>query len=60
MLRQGTWSVTSKKDPRWDGSGRALVGMFMRPGEAVQHVEQKKKELDEEPPEDLEWGYLKD
>ncbi len=60
LLRHGSWWVTSASDPRWNGSGRSdHVGMFATPGEATAHVERKRQELGE-PPDDLEWGYMKD
>jgi hypothetical protein len=59
-IRPGSWSVYSKKDKRWNGSGQSYVGGFMMPTEATEHIERKKKELKVEPPDDLEWSYMKD
>lgn len=59
-VRKGSWWVSSKSDPRWNGSGRALVGSFMMPQEAKDHIEAKKRELGTDPPADCEWGYDKD
>ena len=59
-VRSGTWSVSSKSDPRWNGSGRANVGGFMKPPEVDTHIDAMRYRLGEEPPGDLEWGYMKD
>jgi hypothetical protein len=59
MLKAGWWYLHSKKDPRWNASGRAMVGLFATPKEA----EQKIAELTErfgQPPDDLEAGYEKE
>jgi len=56
---EGSWWLHSKKDPRWNVSGRAMVGSFMRPSECDNKIEELKKELGD-PPDDLEWGYMKD
>lgn len=61
MMRSGSWSVSSKTDPRWNGSGRSeAVGMFSIPREAQAHIDAKKLELGEEPPADCEYSYMKD
>lgn len=60
MIRRGTWWVQSKTDPRWDGSGSDIVGGFELPPAAKEHIAAKKTELGCEPPEDLEFGYMKD
>lgn len=58
--RSGSWWVRSKSDPRWDGSGNAeSCGGFTMPYECSQHIEELKKKFGE-PPEDLEYGYMKD
>lgn len=59
MLSTGTWWVSSKEDPRWNGTGIGSVGMFGLPEGAKAHTESKKKELGD-PPDDLEYGYMKD
>lgn len=59
MMVQGTWQVWSAKDPRWNASGRDIVGCFSMPVGAEKWIEEKKKELGE-PPEDLQWSYMKD
>jgi hypothetical protein len=56
---QGTWWVKCPSDPRWDISGRAQVGAFVRPQEVQDHLDTKQKELGDIP-KDLEWGYMKD
>jgi hypothetical protein len=58
-LKPGTWWIRSEKDPRWNADGKGQVGMFGRPAEAEAKVEELKKTLGD-PPEDLEWGYMKD
>lgn len=60
MMRKGTWSVYSKSDPRWNGGGTAVVGGFVVPREAEEHIERRKKKLGEEPPKDIEVVYMKD
>ena len=60
LTREGSWWVSSKSDPRWDCQGSGSVGGFMCPSEATATIERKKKELGEEPPDDLEFGYMKD
>lgn len=57
--RGGTWYLSSKKDPRWNISGRSYVGGGEIPDDAVKAYEEKKKELGE-PPDDAIWGYMKD
>lgn len=57
--KQGSWWLTSS-DKRWCVSGRTKVGGFEMPSEAKSALEKLKKELNEEPPSDLEWGYMKD
>jgi hypothetical protein len=59
MLAEGTWWITSKSDSRWKASGRTEVGMFAKPQEAKNAVEDLKAKLGD-PPSDLEWGYMKD
>ena len=60
MFSTGSWWVMSKLDSRWNGSGNGTVGMFAMPTEAQYFIDEKKKELNEEPPKDLEFGYMKD
>ena len=59
LLREGTWSVSSRLDPRWNASGHCMCGGFVIPREAAEHIDAKKRELGD-PPTDLEWGYMKD
>ena len=58
-VRQGSWWLRSESDDRWNCDGKALVGSFMMPEECKQKIEALKKILGD-PPEDLEWGYMKD
>jgi hypothetical protein len=58
--RSGSWYINSKTDPRWDDGGYSVsVGGFAMPEEAKKAIEEKKKQLGA-PPDDLEWGYMKD
>lgn len=59
-VQEGSWWVSSKSDSRWDCQGSGSVGGFMCPTTATAAIEKKKKELGEEPPDDLEFGYMKD
>ena len=56
----GTWTITSASDPRWNMSGNGFVGGFECPMDAEAAIEKKKKELGEEPPDDLRFTYMKD
>lgn len=59
-LGTGVWWYSSKKDPRWDVSGTVdIMSVFSDPPEAKEALERKKKELGE-PPDDLEYGCMKD
>jgi hypothetical protein len=60
MIKQGSWWVLSNFDPRWNGQGTAMVGMFGCPQEATDHIKKIKEELGEDEPKDLEFGYMKD
>lgn len=60
MIKQGSWWIISNFDPRWNSSGSAMVGNFACPQEVTDHIEKMKKELKEDPPKDLEFGYMKD
>jgi len=59
MIKEGTWWLRSKKDPRWNCNGHDMVGCFELSYYQKKAFEKKKKELGE-PPDDLEWGYMKD
>ncbi len=59
-MKQGSWWVTSKSDPRWKADGRGDVGMFAKPDGVDGAIALLKEEIGEEPPTDLEWGYMKD
>lgn len=52
--------MKSKSDPRWNGSGRDDVGGFVINEKAQEHIDKLKEKLGEEPPEDLEYGCMKD
>ncbi|HEY4497079.1 MAG TPA: hypothetical protein VI432_02940 [Candidatus Paceibacterota bacterium] len=57
--REGSWWLRSKKDPRWNTDGRAYVGGFLMPEACRSKIDELKLRFGE-PPEDLEWGYMKD
>ena len=59
LTSSGTWWLNSKSDPRWNTSGETDVGGFVMPSECKEKLEELKKKLGD-PPEDLEWGYMKD
>lgn len=60
MQKSGSWWMSSKKDPRWNASGHSnSVGGFVKPREVTRELELKEEQLGE-PPDDLEWGYMKD
>lgn len=60
MLDEGAWWLKSISDPRWNCEGHGLVGMFSMPSAAKKKIEEMKEKLKCEPPEDLEFGYMKD
>lgn len=59
MMRKGAWTLESKSDSRWNCNGTGVVGGFQCPKEALDKIEELKKELGEEPPIDLEYSYHK-
>lgn len=59
MFAQGTWSLTSKIDPRWNARGEGLVGNFVCPPECQNQVDLFRMQFGE-PPADLEYEYMKD
>jgi hypothetical protein len=60
MIKEGTWWLISSTDSRWNKNGRCPVGGFQIPKEAQEHIDKLKKKLNCEPPDDLEFGYMKD
>lgn len=60
MLREGSWWLKSITDSKWNKNGRGTVGGFEVPQDAKDHIEKMKKKLKCEPPDDLEFGYMKD
>jgi hypothetical protein len=59
-ISSGSWWLSSKKDPRWDTSGRSdFMSVFSMDPKAKQHIEDMKKTLGE-PPDDLSYGCMKD
>jgi len=59
LLREGTWYSTCKSDPRFNLSGRGLVGLGDT-SKALAAVTALAEELDIEIPEDCQVGYMKD
>ena len=59
-FRPGIWWIESKKDTRWNTKGTArFVGGDQMPKECKEVYEELKK-LYGDPPNDLDWGYLRD
>lgn len=58
--RWGTWWLKSESKPEWNANGQDYVGGFEICSGAREILERKRQELREEPPEDLEWGYIRD
>jgi len=58
VLCQGHWYLLSQKDKRWNVSGEGVVGGLLMPDDCKKALEKKKKELGD-PPDDLEYGYIK-
>lgn len=59
LLSSGSWTVYSKSDPRWNAHGDCKVGGFVMSSGANDHIERMKAILGE-PPEDLQYSYMKD
>jgi len=60
LLKSGVWWISSKTDPRWNCDGHTdKCGGFIMPKECQDMIEYLKKSLGE-PPEDLEYNYMKD
>lgn len=59
MLREGTWWLRSKIDPRWNCQGRSSVGGFEMCEEAKLKFESLKNQFGD-PLDDLEHRYMKD
>lgn len=53
------WQLYSKTDSKWNHSGDSYVGMFEMPRECKEKLEELKTSLGD-PPDDLEWSYMKD
>jgi len=57
----GSWWLSCESAPKWNCSGTTpLSGGFVMPEECKAKLEELKKKYKEEPPKDLEWGYMKD
>lgn len=57
-LKSGSWWISSKSNPKWNKSGSCRCGGFAMPEPAKEAIEELTKQLGP-PPEDLEWGYMK-
>lgn len=60
FLKDGSWWLKSITDPKWYRKGKDAVGGLSCPPAAMKAIEEMKEEFGEEPPEDLEYGYMKD
>jgi len=58
--KYGVWSLTSKKDHRFNVSGHGVVGGFVLPPEATEEMKQKARSLRCKIPDDLVYRYTKD
>ena len=57
----GSWWLSCESAPKWNCSGDTkFCGGFTMPDECKNKIEKLKEKFKEEPPEDLEWGYMKD
>jgi hypothetical protein len=59
MIKDGYWSIYSKTDPRWKGSGKGMVYGGGKAKEATALVKKLTKAYGE-PPDDLEYSWMKD
>lgn len=59
-LKLGTWIVTSKKDKRWNKSGRGYGLVTMGGTSDMQKWIEKCKKKYGQPPKDLEVSFWKD
>jgi len=61
LASSGSWWLSCESDPKWNCNGHTpLAGGFLMPSECKSKLEELKKKFKEEPPKDLEWGYMKD
>lgn len=58
-LRSGSVWLQSKSDPRWNKSANCDVGGFVKPAIVNNWIKILTFKYGK-PPEDLEWGYMKD
>lgn len=58
--RAGSWWTKSESDPRWDMSCCGPFSMWGPPQKLKDMVAAKEKELGVPPPDDLEYGCVKD
>jgi len=59
LCSEGSWWLRSKEDPRWNYEGSGTVGGLIIPSECKDKIKELKKRLGT-PPDDLEFGYMKD
>ena len=55
---QGIWYLRSTKDPRWNADGHGFVSIFG--SEDKDRKLEELKKLYGNPPDDLEWGFVKE
>jgi hypothetical protein len=59
--KPGCWWLISKTDNSWNSNGSSpWVGGFVMPQECKDRIYELKQLFNEDPPDDLEWGYMKD
>ncbi|MBR9682620.1 MAG: hypothetical protein GOV02_03005 [Candidatus Aenigmarchaeota archaeon] len=58
-MKEGSWWLESKLDPRWNCHGKGIVGGFALPKAAESKIETMKMQYGKQP-DDLEYEYLKD
>ena len=58
LTSEGSWSLRSKIDPRWNDDGGGSVGGLVMPPACEATIKRNTKKYGE-PPKDLEWGYMK-
>ena len=57
---EGSWSLTSEKDPRWNCTGRGYIMVCTGYAEGVDAKIEELKKLYGEPPDDLNLSAMKD
>jgi len=60
MINDGVAWLHSDEDERWNVNVECKVGGFAMPSPLEEKFEELKEEIEEEPPDDLEWHYMKE